>query len=244
MRTAWLGELLGERCLACGGPGTSLCSSCRSSLRRSPQGPVPKGATAVAAAWAYEGPARALILTLKIRGLRGAAAPLIEGMVSAGRRVGLTGSVVTWVPAHRSDVRKRGFDHAEVLARGLAHEAGLQAHRLIRRRQASRDQASLSAPDRALNVRDAFGAYASPAGVVLVDDLITTGATAAACAHALRAAGARKVESSSPAGHSSAAPPAPCSAAPPAPCPAAPPAPARRPHRPPPGGPTGPRLRP
>lgn len=154
---------------------------------------MPKGVTAVAAAWAYEGPARSLILTLKVRGLRGAAGPLIEGMISSSHRAGLTGSVVTWVPAHRSDVRRRGFDHAEVLARGLACEAGLHAHRLIRRRLGTRDQASLSAPDRALNVRDAFCAEASPPGVVLVDDLITTGATAA-CVRALRNAGAREIE--------------------------------------------------
>lgn len=185
---------MGERCLACGASGAPLCLSCRRSLLRTSQGALPSGVRTVAAAWAYEGPARALILTLKVRGLRRAAAPLIEGMVEAGRRVGLGGSVVTWVPGHRADIRTRGFDHAEVLARGLAREMGFPVQRLLRRRHAAQDQTSLSARERALNVRGAFVAAPSPPGLVLVDDLITTGATVTACAQALKEAGAREIE--------------------------------------------------
>jgi predicted amidophosphoribosyltransferase len=156
---------------------------------------LPKGVRAVAAPWAYEGPARALILTLKVRGLQAAAAPVLEGMIAASRRVGFTGSAVTWVPGHRADIRRRGFDHAEILARGVARQLGLRALPLLQRRRETVDQTSLSARGRALNVRGAFEAARRPSEVViLVDDLITTGATAGACAQVLRAAGARAVE--------------------------------------------------
>jgi predicted amidophosphoribosyltransferase len=148
----------------------------------------------VTAPWAYEGPARALILVLKLRGLRMAARPLIDGMTEATRRFGVGGDTVTWVPGRAKDIRARGFDHAELLGRGLARELGLRPQALLRRRHAARDQASLSALDRAANVRGAFGAVRSPPRVVLVDDLMTTGATAAACAAALRAAGAARIE--------------------------------------------------
>ncbi|MDP9226019.1 MAG: ComF family protein [Actinomycetota bacterium] len=148
----------------------------------------------MAAAWAYEGAARALILALKVRGLRSAAQPLVAGMIGASRRGGLRGRVLTWVPGRSGDITARGFDHAEVLARGMARGLGLPVHGLLTRRAAARDQTLLSAGDRAANVRGAFWAARSPSRVVLVDDLITTGATAGSCAGALRAAGADGVE--------------------------------------------------
>jgi predicted amidophosphoribosyltransferase len=148
----------------------------------------------VSAAWAYEGAARALILALKLKGLRRAAGPLVEGMAEAAYGAGLQGTVVTWVPGHRPDIRARGFDHAEVLGRGLAGRVGLTPSPLLRRQIAARDQTTLSARDRALNVRGAFVSAPAPPVVVLVDDLITTGATGEACATALRAAGAKRVE--------------------------------------------------
>jgi predicted amidophosphoribosyltransferase len=171
-----------------------LCASCRRSLRGPCEGPLPRGVAAVRVPWAYEGPARSLILSLKMRGLRAAAGPLIQAMVEASRLRGLSGSYVTWVPGHRADFRTRGFDHAEVLARGLARDLGLRPLRLLERRHPAKDQTALSAHDRALNVTGAFTATSSTPTVVLVDDLITTGATASACAQALRASGADRVE--------------------------------------------------
>jgi predicted amidophosphoribosyltransferase len=188
-----LRELIGERCLACGAAGASLCPLCRTTLHRCPQGPLPSGVTSVSAEWSYEGAARALVLALKLRGMRRAAIPLLQGMVEASRRDGLWGAAVVWVPGRRRDIAARGFDHAELLGRGLARELGLRPQPLLQRRQAARDQTLLSAADRALNVRGAFSAIAGPSEVILVDDLITTGATAAACAAALRAAGCRRV---------------------------------------------------
>jgi predicted amidophosphoribosyltransferase len=189
-----LGELIGERCLACGRAGAALCLSCRAALRGCPEGPIPAGVTSVSAPWSYEGPARALVLALKLRGLRTAATPLVEGMVAATRRDGLRGAAITWVPGRRRDIRARGFDHAELLARGLGREVGLRPCQFLRRHHAARDQTSLSARDRALNVRGAFVAAPTPSRIILVDDLITTGATAAACAASLRAAGCDRVE--------------------------------------------------
>jgi predicted amidophosphoribosyltransferase len=193
MRSTMLRELIGERCLACGVPGAALCLSCRGSLHRCAEGPLPAGVASVSARWSYEGPARALVLALKLRGLRSAAIPLVEGMVEATRRDGLGAEVVTWVPGRRRDIAARGFDHAELLARGLARNLGLLPRPLLRRRHMGRDQTSLSASDRALNVRGAFSAVSAPSHVILVDDLITTGATAASCASVLGAAGSHSV---------------------------------------------------
>jgi predicted amidophosphoribosyltransferase len=90
-------------------------------------------------------------------------------------------------------MRRRGFDHAELLAAELSAGLGLPCRRLLDRRGIPLDQAALSASERRANLAGAFQADLSPREVVLVDDVVTTGATAEACARALRAAGARTV---------------------------------------------------
>ncbi len=146
------------------------------------------------AAWPYEGAARSLILELKLRGRRAAAVPLVEAIVREVGRQGLDGEVVTWVPGRRADTRRRGFDHAEVLARGVARRLGLRSRDLLSRTSTRPDQAGLSAVERRVNLTGAFESQGCRAPVVLVDDLVTTGATAIACASALAAAGVPSVE--------------------------------------------------
>jgi predicted amidophosphoribosyltransferase len=106
---------------------------------------------------------------------------------------GLSGTV-TWVPGKPPDMRRRGYDHAELLAEGVSTGLGLPRRRLLVRRRIPLDQTSLGASARRANLAGAFQAASSVARVVLVDDLLTTGATAGACAHALRAAGAKRVD--------------------------------------------------
>jgi ComF family protein len=148
----------------------------------------------VLAPWAYEGAARALVLQLKLQGRRSTAAPLVEAMCREVTRRGLSAEAVTWVPGRAREARRRGFDHAEVLARDLARRLGLRPVRLLRRTRASCDQAGLGARERRANLAGAFASRSFSRPVVLVDDLVTTGATAAACAAALRAAGVPRVE--------------------------------------------------
>jgi ComF family protein len=182
------------RCVVCTRHGPPLCAHCAGSLRPAlPVGPVAWHDRALAAL-EYDGPARALVLALKLSGRRAAAEPLVEAMWKVVVAHGLRAPVLTWVPARRADVRRRGFDHAELLARGLARRTGLSAHRLVVRAGPAPDQAGLSASERRTNLTGAFAARAVRGRVVLVDDLVTTGATATACALALRAAGATGVE--------------------------------------------------
>lgn len=144
--------------------------------------------------WDYDGLARRLILDLKLRGLAGAAEPLIEGVVDLALRKGIRAEAVTWVPGRRRDERRRGFDHAHLLARGAAKRLGLPCVALLTRSRSNRDQAGLSRNERDANLDGAFAARPWHGPVVLVDDLITTGATARACARAMRAARVTGVE--------------------------------------------------
>jgi ComF family protein len=184
----------GGRCVGCGYLGSALCPGCAMGLRRA--GPVSAIACVdrAVAGLEYNGAARALVLALKLSGRRDAAMPLAEAMWKTVLRRGLRGMVLTWVPARRSDVRRRGFDHAELLARALARRTGLPTLRLLTRTGVAPDQASLTAAERRHNLVNTFGARPVTEPVVLVDDLVTTGATATACASALRGAGAAGVE--------------------------------------------------
>lgn len=171
-----------------------MCGACAGALSPPVEhAPVP-GIAAIHCPWAYDGAARDLMLAVKLRGRRDAASPLVVGVVHAIRAAGSLAASVTWVPARKRDIRRRGFDHAEVIAAGVAQGLGLPAHRLLARRLVRPDQAGLSAAERRANLLGAFSSRRCSGAVLLVDDLVTTGATARACAGALRDAGAARVE--------------------------------------------------
>jgi ComF family protein len=100
------------------------------------------------------------------------------------------------VPLAPARERERGFNQAALVADELARALGRPVRRRwLRRARPTRPQSDLSAAERWANVRNAFQAAPAVAGhhVLVVDDVLTTGATAAECARALRAAGARAV---------------------------------------------------
>lgn len=173
-------------CAGCSRPGKHLCGPCTRALSPAAS-PAIAGAAGVLAAWEYEGAARSLVLDLKLRGLKGAAGPLVDAMVAEVRATGLSGSVMTWVPGRSRDIRRRGFDHAAVLATGVARALGLPLASALARRTDPPDQTTLGADERRTNVEGVFAATGCTERIVLVDDLITTGATAAECVKVLRA---------------------------------------------------------
>lgn len=192
MRLAERAQVFGPApCASCGRRGSWLCSACVETAKPPAVSPSPAGVDRVIAPWAYEGGPRSLLLALKLRHLKAAALPLVDAMVAASRRAGLDGDCLTWVPARRRDRAARGFDQAEILARGVAGQIGLPALPLLVRRGVQLDQSELDRTARLTNLHGAFAAPGSvPGNVILVDDLVTTGATAMACAAALRRSGA------------------------------------------------------
>jgi predicted amidophosphoribosyltransferase len=102
--------------------------------------------------------------------------------------------VVTWVPLSRRRAAERGFDQARALAEAIGAASSLIAAPLLERTVDLPPQAKRTAAERRAAMAGAFRPVGScPTRVLLVDDVLTTGATAGACAAALRTAGARHV---------------------------------------------------
>ncbi len=145
---------------------------------------------------AYEGALREAICALKFRRQRTVAKPLGLLLARYAPPEVLRGmEAVVPVPLHPKRLAQRGFNQAELLARRVAEAAGVPClPQALRRVRQEVPQAELGAVDRWHNVVDAFAPGTCVSGtVLLVDDVFSTGATAAAAAGALQAAGAGRV---------------------------------------------------
>jgi ComF family protein len=155
------------------------------------------GLTAAAAVARYRRGARGLVLALKFSGETEIAAPLAGLMAERFRAAGFgEADCVVPVALHPERRRTRGFDQARLLGERLSLEIGLPLlDGGLRRVRHTRPQSSLDRGSRLDNPRDAFLASPEMAGArpLLVDDVMTTGATLKDCARACRAAGARRV---------------------------------------------------
>ncbi len=150
---------------------------------------------------AMSGTAAAIVHALKYGGWRQLAEEMAERMAAIRFSPGVEAEIsgVVAVPLSAARLRERGFNQSELLARGLAQLRSwpLLPNSLQRVRD-TRRQARLSMNERAPNVAGAFAAYPTGGGVedahlLLVDDVLTTGHTAAECVRALCLAGARAV---------------------------------------------------
>jgi ComF family protein len=171
------------RCHRCGAPARREVRSCR----HCPPEPV----RAARAPFLFEGPVRRAVHRLKFAGWRPVAEALGAAMAEAWD---LDADSITWVPLSRGRKATRGFDQASALAHAVGPRIGLVVEPLLRRAAEAAPQARRRGEERRWAMSGSFAALAVPSSrVVLVDDVLTTGATAAACAEALVRAGASEV---------------------------------------------------
>jgi predicted amidophosphoribosyltransferase len=184
--------VLPRRCAGCGRPGELLCGGCRPSgpplLLAGFDGPV-------LAAGRYEHRLRSAVLAYKERGRRELARPLAELLTLAGL-LSLDGRgnpvVLVPVPSARAAARRRGGDHVLRLARIAAARWRIPVGPVLRLVRVVHDSTGLGAAARHTNLAGAMAAAHPPPArpaAVLVDDIVTTGATLHEAMRALRAAG-------------------------------------------------------
>jgi len=197
-------------CVGCGREGEALCRDCRPALdvRLAAEPGVPIGLPADLPApllqleWCapFTGVTRRALHGLKYDGERRLAPLLGAAMARRWARAGAAGDALVPVPASPDRVRERGYDQAALIAAEAGRQLGLPVLHVLERTRATTAQFDLDRAARATNLVDAFrvasgdGRLAiSGRWLVLVDDVVTTGATLAACASALMDAGALAV---------------------------------------------------
>jgi ComF family protein len=180
------------RCAGCDAPGVAVCTTCRFALL----GPRPRaGADGINAALPFAGRARDVVLGLKYRNRRQVARHLaglvVNAIVANGDHDGV--DVVTWAPTSAARRRARGFDQAELIARYVGRQLGVPSRRLLDRSGDEHTQTGRSRRERLAG--PAFRARPSVTGrsVLLIDDVVTTGATLRSARRALDRAGAAEV---------------------------------------------------
>ena len=197
MLTHLLSILAPPLCIACGadaGRASPLCRECRLELAATRAAPAPATGVHAWSAFAYDGPAGAVARGLKFGG-RTRLADVMAAQIAAHAPPALWTGTLVPVPLHPARLRRRGFNHAGLLADALARRTGLPVADCLRRRGDSAPQMGRGrqARMRALAGTISVTGPGAPLRALLVDDVVTTGATLAACARALSEAGCANV---------------------------------------------------
>lgn len=145
----------------------------------------------------YSGITKELISRLKYKSDFIAGEVLAKIMLETLSNAHLNIQLITFVPATRKNLRKRGYNQTEYLAKTIGRETDIKVIRLLRKVKETKDQIGLSGEERWLNINNSYEGINKKniigKSILIIDDVITTGATAFYCAKALMDKGAKEV---------------------------------------------------
>lgn len=193
-----LSLLFPERCAGCMRLGELLCPTCRAALRTYPgEYRTVTELSGVHIGFVFDGPLREAVHQLKYQHRKRVARPLGALLTDRLLLRAFPAEALIPVPLHASRLAERGFNQAEELAHGITQRMPMPIITSgLKRIRATEQQAQLDVRMRKQNTAGAFvwqGAEPPPKRALLVDDVLTTGATLGACAAALLAAGTQEV---------------------------------------------------
>jgi ComF family protein len=202
LREAVLNLLFPAHCVSCGTGGHWLCPACfQQILFFAPPWPAfvdqVEPLQGIRSAAHFGGPLRQAIHSFKYQGLRALTGTLGQVLYLGWEKEPWPADVIVPVPLHRRRERTRGYNQSALLAQDLAHRLALPVVAgVLQRTVDTAPQVSLNTLERTQNVQEAFccaDLTLSGRSVLLIDDVLTTGATLRACAVALLQGGARDV---------------------------------------------------
>ena len=207
--TRLLDAALPAACPGCGVEGSAICPGCLPAFYRRDGTPagisiglpsdIPSPLLQLEWCAPFTGVARRALHQLKYAGERRLTEPLGRAAARRWRAAGVGADLLAHVPVHEERGRQRGYDQAQLLAEVVGRTQHMPTADLLRRARVTRAQYELGRGDRAANVAGAFEIASRQADgavhvegrwILLVDDVVTTGATLAECARVLLAAGA------------------------------------------------------
>ncbi len=196
----WLTEAIwprGMACLCCSvnSEGQLLCPTCRKALNAMMLPASAQGDDKIRSVYRYDGIVRQLVHLLKMDCQTDAAEVLSEAMAETLADMQLPeNTVLTWVTMPALRRKKRGIDHGRELCEAVARRAGIPAEELLIRIGNGHTQRGLNREKRLQNLTKSIRCDCRVnVPIVIIDDVLTTGATVSACAEALRNAGAPQV---------------------------------------------------
>ena len=146
------------------------------------------------APFVYKDELRASLHRYKFRGIAAYGRIYADFIAKSIDENAITCDIISWVPVSKGRMRERGYDQAEIIARSLAKELGLPCERLLIKCRENRRQSSMTSKEaRKHNVAGAYRCVAreelTGKRILLVDDIVTTGATLSECAAMLKSSG-------------------------------------------------------
>lgn len=178
-----------------------ICPDCRSKLPVLPAAEcktVLEEGTECISALKYDEMVRASFLRYKFYGFVSYAEPYAFLLADCMKNRGLEFDLVTWVPLSKKRKKKRGYDQAELLARDLSRLLGLDCRAILYKNKDTKAQSlTKDRAERKTNIKDVYSVFDSvyirDNRILIVDDIVTTGATLSECCSVLKKAGASSV---------------------------------------------------